>query len=176
VKGSRPDLSRFFGGQPLARRRVRSDKALLLGPRQPMAKPNREPVSARPLRGLVRPPGRVRDAVAEVGMMGIPSMAVDLISIPEAARRVGLHPDTLYRLCRSGRFPPAIQIGSRFSAAAGALSPHRGWRVVNVLCSDATAPRECRQAREGERSAYWLPRTRPRTPAARRSRSGRAWA
>jgi len=42
------------------------------------------------------------------------TMARDLISIPEAARRVGLHPDTLYRLCRMGRFPPAIQIGSRW--------------------------------------------------------------
>jgi excisionase family DNA binding protein len=42
------------------------------------------------------------------------SPAADLISIPEAARRVGLHPDTLYRLARSGQFPPAIQIGSRW--------------------------------------------------------------
>jgi predicted DNA-binding transcriptional regulator AlpA len=29
----------------------------------------------------------------------------DLISIPEAARRVGVHSDTLYRLCRTGQFP-----------------------------------------------------------------------
>ena len=41
---------------------------------------------------------------------------VDLLSIPETARRIGVHPDTLYRLCRTGQFPPAIQIG-------------RGWRV-----------------------------------------------
>ena len=40
---------------------------------------------------------------------GLPT--ADLISIPEAARRVGLHADTLYRLARQGRFPPAIQIG-----------------------------------------------------------------
>ena len=40
--------------------------------------------------------------------------APDLISIPETARRIGLHTDTLYRLCRTGRFPPAIQIGSRW--------------------------------------------------------------
>ncbi len=38
----------------------------------------------------------------------------DLISVPEAARRIGLHADTLYRLCRTGRFSPAIQIGSRW--------------------------------------------------------------
>jgi excisionase family DNA binding protein len=42
--------------------------------------------------------------------------AVDLLSIPETARRIGVHADTLYRLCRTGQFPPAIQIG-------------RGWRV-----------------------------------------------
>jgi len=41
---------------------------------------------------------------------------VDLLSIPETARRIGVHADTLYRLCRTGQFPPAIQIG-------------RGWRV-----------------------------------------------
>lgn len=42
--------------------------------------------------------------------------SVDLLSIPETARRIGVHADTLYRLCRTGQFPPAIQIG-------------RGWRV-----------------------------------------------
>jgi excisionase family DNA binding protein len=41
---------------------------------------------------------------------------VDLLSVPETARRIGVHADTLYRLCRTGQFPPAIQIG-------------RGWRV-----------------------------------------------
>ena len=44
------------------------------------------------------------------------SEVVHLLSIPETARRIGVHPDTLYRLCRTGQFPPAIQIG-------------RGWRV-----------------------------------------------
>lgn len=38
----------------------------------------------------------------------------DLISVPDAAIRLGLHADTLYRLCRTGRFPPAIQIGARW--------------------------------------------------------------
>ena len=38
----------------------------------------------------------------------------DLISVPEAARQLGLHPDTLYRLCRTGQFPPAVQIGARW--------------------------------------------------------------
>ena len=38
--------------------------------------------------------------------------AADLITLPQAAKRLGLHRDTLYRLARSGQFPPAIQIGS----------------------------------------------------------------
>jgi len=38
----------------------------------------------------------------------------DLISIRHAAERLGLHPDTLYRLDRTGRFPPAVQIGAKW--------------------------------------------------------------
>ena len=45
----------------------------------------------------------------------------DLISIPDAAGRIGLHADTLYRLCRTGRFPPAIQIGSRWRVSVPRL-------------------------------------------------------
>ena len=47
--------------------------------------------------------------------------AADLISIPDAAGRIGLHADTLYRLCRTGQFPPAIQIGSRWRVAVPRL-------------------------------------------------------
>jgi len=50
-----------------------------------------------------------------------PVPAVDLISIPDAAGRIGLHPDTLYRLCRTGQFPPAIQIGSRWRVSVPKL-------------------------------------------------------
>ncbi len=50
-----------------------------------------------------------------------PQPAADLISVPEAARRIGLHADTLYRLCRSGHFPPAIQIGSRWRVSVPRL-------------------------------------------------------
>jgi excisionase family DNA binding protein len=64
--------------------------------------------------------------------MSIPSAPVDLISIPEAARRVGLHPDTLYRLCRTGRFPPAIQIGSRWRVSVP--------RLERYLHADVTEP------------------------------------
>ena len=49
------------------------------------------------------------------------SLVPDLISIPEAARHLGLHPDTLYRLCRTGQFPPAIQIGSRWRVSVPRL-------------------------------------------------------
>lgn len=45
----------------------------------------------------------------------------DLISIPETARRIGLHADTLYRLCRTGQFPPAIQIGTRWRVSVPRL-------------------------------------------------------
>jgi excisionase family DNA binding protein len=48
-------------------------------------------------------------------------LPVDLISIPEAARRVGLHVDTLYRLCRTGQFSPAIQIGARWRVSVPRL-------------------------------------------------------
>jgi excisionase family DNA binding protein len=64
--------------------------------------------------------------------MSIPSAAVDFISIPEASRRVGLHPDTLYRLCRTGRFPPAIQIGSRWRVSVP--------RLERYLQADVTEP------------------------------------
>jgi predicted DNA-binding transcriptional regulator AlpA len=37
----------------------------------------------------------------------------DIISIPEAARRIGVCAESLYRLSRAGKFPPAIRIGSR---------------------------------------------------------------
>jgi excisionase family DNA binding protein len=45
----------------------------------------------------------------------------DLISVPEAARRIGVHPDTLYRLCRTGQFSPAIQIGGRWRVSVPRL-------------------------------------------------------
>jgi len=56
--------------------------------------------------------------------------AADLISIPETARRIGLHCDTLYRLCRTGQFPPAIQIGARWRVSVP--------RLERYLHSDST--------------------------------------
>ena len=47
--------------------------------------------------------------------------AADLITIPEAARRVGIHPDTLYRLAREGQFSPALQIGARWRVSVPRL-------------------------------------------------------
>jgi predicted DNA-binding transcriptional regulator AlpA len=58
------------------------------------------------------PPTRTQDASRAVA---------DLISIPDAALRIGLHPDTLYRLCRTGQFPPAIQIGARWRVSVPKL-------------------------------------------------------
>jgi excisionase family DNA binding protein len=46
---------------------------------------------------------------------------VDLISVPEAARRIGMHVDTLYRLARTDQFPPAIQIGRQWRVSVPRL-------------------------------------------------------
>jgi len=36
----------------------------------------------------------------------------DLLKVPEAAKRLGVNPETLYRLIKAGNFPPAIRIGA----------------------------------------------------------------
>ena len=41
-------------------------------------------------------------------------VAVDLISIPIAASRIGLSAETVYRLARAGQFEPAIRVGARW--------------------------------------------------------------
>jgi excisionase family DNA binding protein len=48
------------------------------------------------------------------GTTAIPGPAPDLLTMSQAAERVGMHRDTLYRLARAGQFPPALQIGSRW--------------------------------------------------------------
>ena len=45
----------------------------------------------------------------------------DLVGIPKAAGRIGVHPDTLYRLARTGQFPPAIHVGSRWRVSVPRL-------------------------------------------------------
>jgi excisionase family DNA binding protein len=45
----------------------------------------------------------------------------DLITIADAARRIGMHRDSLYRLARTGQFPPAIQIGARWRVSVPRL-------------------------------------------------------
>ena len=68
----------------------------------------------------------------------------DLITIPQAAGRIGLHPDTLYRLTRSGQFPPGVRIGSRWRVS---LRP--GW---NAICM-------ARASRDRQLGAAHLPRS-----------------
>jgi excisionase family DNA binding protein len=46
----------------------------------------------------------------------------DLLSVPETAPIVGVHEDTLYRLIRTGQFPPAIKIGSRWRVSRPRLN------------------------------------------------------
>jgi excisionase family DNA binding protein len=57
----------------------------------------------------------------EEPMQSIPLSEPDIISISEAARRIGIHTDTLYRLARQGQFPPAIKIGRRWRVSVPRL-------------------------------------------------------
>ena len=66
--------------------------------------------------------------------------AGDLISIPEAARRLGLHPETLYRLCRRGQFSPAIQIGKRWRVSVPRLGRYLHGDDFDLLSSKAAKP------------------------------------
>ena len=40
-----------------------------------------------------------------------PELPNDLVTVPEAARRLGVHAESLYRLIRAGDFLPAIRVG-----------------------------------------------------------------
>jgi excisionase family DNA binding protein len=59
-------------------------------------------------------------------------IGIDLISVPHAARLIGIHADTLYRLCRSGRFSPAVQIGARWRVSVP--------RLERYLHGDSSGP------------------------------------
>ena len=43
------------------------------------------------------------------------------ISIPEAARRLGVNANWLYQLARQGDFPPAVKVGHRWVVGMKAL-------------------------------------------------------
>ncbi len=47
--------------------------------------------------------------------------APDLVTIPVAARQLGLHPETLYRLARNGEFPPAVLVGASWRVSVPKL-------------------------------------------------------
>ena len=57
--------------------------------------------------------------------------AVDLISIPNAAIRIGLSSETLYRLARAGQFEPAVRVGARWLVSVP--------RLERFLHGDTTA-------------------------------------
>lgn len=61
-----------------------------------------------------QPKTEPRNRAERRGTSTVEELEPDLITIPVAARRIKTHPDTLYRLARSGQFPPALQIGSRW--------------------------------------------------------------
>jgi excisionase family DNA binding protein len=48
-------------------------------------------------------------------------MRPDLITIPEAAKQLGIHPDSLYRFARADKFPPTLKIGSRWRVSVPML-------------------------------------------------------
>jgi excisionase family DNA binding protein len=48
----------------------------------------------------------------------------DLIRVPEAARRLGLASETLYRLIRAGNFAPAVHIGSAIRVSVPRLEAY----------------------------------------------------
>ncbi len=48
-------------------------------------------------------------------------MAPDLLTIPEAARRLGMHRDSLYRLARAGKFATALQVGESWRVSVPRL-------------------------------------------------------
>lgn len=48
-------------------------------------------------------------------------MKPDLMTVPEAARRLGIHPDTAYRLARTGQLPGALQVGTRWRVSVPRL-------------------------------------------------------
>jgi excisionase family DNA binding protein len=51
----------------------------------------------------------------------VDEVAPDIITVPEAARRMGMHAESVYRLARQGRFEPAVQIGSRWKVSVPRL-------------------------------------------------------
>jgi excisionase family DNA binding protein len=50
-----------------------------------------------------------------------PTVTRDLITIPQAAARLGIHRDTLYRHCREGTFSPAVHIGGSWRVSVPKL-------------------------------------------------------
>jgi predicted DNA-binding transcriptional regulator AlpA len=44
----------------------------------------------------------------------VTTLPPDLISVPEAAKRIGRSADSIYSLCRKGDFPPAVRIGGKW--------------------------------------------------------------
>jgi excisionase family DNA binding protein len=47
----------------------------------------------------------------ELEKRSVTQLPPDLLTVRQAAKRLGLHPDSLYRLIRARQFPPAVTIG-----------------------------------------------------------------
>lgn len=54
---------------------------------------------------------RVRTQPRDGSVVSTTQLSPDLLTVPLAAKRLGLHPDSLYRLIRERKFSPAVTIG-----------------------------------------------------------------
>jgi len=43
-----------------------------------------------------------------------PTLMPDLASVATVAQELGIHSETLKRLCRAGQFPPAVRVGKKW--------------------------------------------------------------
>jgi excisionase family DNA binding protein len=66
------------------------------------------------------------------------SVAPDLLTVPQAARRLGIHTDTLYRHCKAGKFPPAVQIGGGWRVSVPKLERYLHGDAAPVLAEVAS--------------------------------------
>ena len=48
-------------------------------------------------------------------------VAADLFTVPQVAPMLGVHRDTLYRLIRTGQFPPAVKVGAHWRVSGPKL-------------------------------------------------------
>jgi len=72
-----------------------------------------------------------------------PPHRVNLLKKAQVAEKVGLHPETIARLAREGRFPRALRLGpSMRSGVRWVESEVDAWLVQKIAERDAPSPSE----------------------------------